>query len=99
MSKITVERGGNYAPCSYIICKVDENGNWDKHNEEQTVLVQVDWDFPPLASNFGFVPCACGETDGTVNCPHKTASEMITEAAEYLDECEGQIVEDPGYFA
>lgn len=61
------------------------------------VLVQTDWDFPGVASTFGWCPCHCGTTDGTVDCPHNTASEMIAAAA-YLDDHVGESVEDPGYF-
>lgn len=61
-------------------------------------FVQTDWDFPGVASNFGWVACDCGETDGTIDCPHKTAGEMIAEATEYLDNNVNKIVDDPGYF-
>jgi len=97
MTQIAIERGGAYAPCSYIICKVID-GDWNERDDKNTVLVQTDWEFPGVASAFGFTPCDCGETDGTVDCPHKTATEMITAAAEYLDDCEGKVVDDPGYF-
>jgi hypothetical protein len=103
MTTITVVRGGSYAPNAYIICRLPniDNGSWeyDKRDEANTVLIQMDWDFPSIASDFGFVPCdMCHETDGTVDCEHHTATEMITAAAEYLDDCEGQFITDPGYF-
>ena len=103
MIKIAVERGSSWAPCSYIVCKVSgEPGSydWNERDESSTVLFQTDWDRPGLASAFGFVPCDCGDTDGTVNCAHKTAGEMIEAASDYLDMCadEGRVVEDPGYF-
>lgn len=63
------------------------------------VIFQTDWEYPGLASSFGFVPCECGATDGTVGCPHRSASDMISAAADYLDEHDGEAVEDPGYFA
>jgi hypothetical protein len=62
------------------------------------LLVQTDWDFPSLASAFGFVSCDCGYTDGTVDCEHKSATQMICEAREYLDDHIGDVAEDPGYF-
>jgi len=62
-------------------------------------LIQTDWDFPGVAASFGWRACKCGRTDGTVDCPHKTASQMIGEAAEFLDEHIGDEIEDPGYFA
>lgn len=65
---------------------------------DREVMVQTDWDYPGLASNFGFIPCKCGATDGTVDCKHKTASEMIAAAWDFLDEHDGEVFEDPGYF-
>jgi hypothetical protein len=62
-------------------------------------IFQTDWDYPGLASNFGYVPCECRATDGTVDCPHKSATEMIGAAAEFLDELDGATCEDPGYFS
>jgi len=65
----------------------------------RSILVQTDWDYPGLAMNFGWVPCPeCGFTDGTVDCKHRRASEMIAEAADYLDDHIGESFEDPGYF-
>jgi len=72
--------------------------------DELGVLVQVDWDYPGTASIFGWSPCkGCkedckGSTDGTVDCKCKTASQMISDAREYLDNHTGKTVEDPGYF-
>ena len=66
---------------------------------KETILVQLDWDYPSLAHTFGWTGiCECGDTDGTVDCSHKSASDMIDGAREYLDTHEGEIVEDPGYF-
>lgn len=66
--------------------------------DDRTVYVQTDWDFPGLASTFGWVPCGeCGATDGTVDCEHRTAGEMTSDAAAFLDNEPGG-VEDPGYF-
>ena len=106
-STITVDRDPGYAPCSYLICRVRNTmagKDWDTRDEENTVLVQTDWDFPGVASTFGWVPCFCNETDGTVDCRHKTALEMITSAAAYLDTLCGtngpeRYAADPGYFA
>lgn len=107
MTQITVDRDPGYAPCSYLICRVHgEPGHydWSTRDEGNTVLVQTDWDYPGIASNFGFVPCDCGATDGTVDCEHKTAGEMISAAAEFLDDLcnsadNSRYVDDPGYFA
>jgi hypothetical protein len=95
--ELIVDKDPSYAPCSYLICQVID-GTWNTRDEDTTVLVQMDWDFPGLASNLGYEPCDCGGTDGTVDCSHKTAGDMITEAEDYLNEHLGQPFEDPGYF-
>lgn len=53
------------------------------------LFVQSDWDLPGLASSLGYVPCECGATDGTVDCDHKKATDMMTEAFDYLAERDG----------
>jgi len=91
----------------YIIVRDEPCGHPDKcqcHGicEEPTCsqLIQTDWDYPSVASTFGFVPCdECSKTDGTIDCQHKTASEMIAAAADWLCESIGETAEDPGYFA
>jgi hypothetical protein len=57
-------------------------------------LFSVDWDWPFVASYFGYVPCNCGFTDGTVDCEHKTATQMIGEARQFIQEHDGAIAED-----
>lgn len=62
-------------------------------------LIQTDWDRPSIASNLGWKPCSeCDATDGTVDCIHRTASEMIADATDFLDDHEGESFDDPGYF-
>ena len=82
----------------YLVCQIDEETGCYLSDDKHSLLVQTDWDYPSLASNFGFVPCECGETDGTVDCKHKTVHEMIGEAIDFLDGKLGTIVSDPGYF-
>lgn len=65
----------------------------------ESMLVQVDWDFAGLASAFSWRACKCGETDGTVDCPHRTTDEMLGEFRHYLDCQLGETVDDPGYFS
>jgi len=62
------------------------------------LLVQTDWDFPGVAQTFGWSPCSCGKTDGTIDCPHRAADDMIAEARDFLQERVGQTTDDPGYF-
>jgi hypothetical protein len=69
-----------------------------KAENGKELLIQTDWDFPSTALSFGYCCCECGETDGTVDCIHKTATQMITEARDYLDEHIGDIIDDVGYF-
>ena len=103
---IAVDRDPEYAPCSFLICRVSNPADspqlydWDTRDDENTVLVQTDWDHPGVASAFGFTPCDCGETDGTVDCAHKSASDMMEAARGYLHDCvdDGRVVVDPGYF-
>jgi len=62
-----------------------------------TILIQTDWDYPAVASYFGWVPCEhCNMTDGTVDCEHKTATQMIQEAQDFLNRSIGEEIEDPG---
>ena len=70
----------NYAPCSYLIVKT----NGDPYKEKDTVLVQLDWDYPGIADSMGLRPC-CDNTDGTIDCEHKTVNEMISNAREFID--------------
>jgi hypothetical protein len=91
---VTVERDSIWAPCSYLIVQVGAS----TRDEDKTVLVQMDWSFPGLASNLGYVPCSYGDTDGTVDCAHHTASEMIDAARDFLDAHLGVPFDDPGYF-
>ena len=55
-----------------------------KKNPESLLFVQSDWEYAGLACAFGWVPCECGFTDGTVNCKHKTVSEMLADAYDFL---------------
>jgi hypothetical protein len=90
MVLIAVDRDSSYAPCSFIICRVlnpeagEGSYDWDTRDEDNTVLVQTDWDYPNIARTFGWE----GHDDD------------ISGAADFLDLCvgTGRVVEDPGYF-
>tara|TARA_R100001594_G_scaffold149492_1_gene207455 strand:- start:281 stop:595 length:315 start_codon:yes stop_codon:yes gene_type:complete len=102
--KIMIDTDSTYAPCAYLICALDDSGEWDTRDESRTVLVQSDWDYPGIASAFGWShpDITGGFTDGTIDGPTATAGDMITEAAEYLDSIAGDpacAVECPGYFS
>ena len=77
---------GGYAPCGFLIVK--DNG--DPYKDSDTVLIQTDWDYPGVASSMGFEPCDCGTTDGTVDCDHKTATAMISDAYDHVRAHEGE---------
>ncbi len=62
------------------------------------ILIQTDWDFPALASSFGWIACRCGQTDGTVDCRHRRARDMIAAARKFLTDHLGESADDPGYF-
>lgn len=49
---------------------------------------------------YGLRPCDHDGTDGTIQCPScgLTPQTFISAAAEYLDEHDGGIAHDPGYF-
>jgi len=67
-------------------------------DDGRELFLQLDWDYPGVASTFGWSACPCGQTDGTVNCSHRTASDMIDEAGGFLRDHIGNTAEDPGYF-
>lgn len=87
--QVTLDARPNNAPC--CIRLVADDG--------RDILIQTDWDWPGVASNFGWVPCLeCNDTDGTVDCAHATATEMIQDAGNWLQEHDGESFDDPGYF-
>ncbi len=91
--KVTVDRDPGYAPCSYLLCVVDDEGNYDTRDEQRTVLFDSDWDFPSLAGLYGYVPCECGGSDGTVPCCGKSVDQMMIEATDMLDQNCGVVID------
>jgi hypothetical protein len=92
MSKIRLEEG------DFNFCFVIRRVSRLKEERGDTVYIQTDWDYPGVASTFGWsVGCDCS-TDGTVDCQHKTVSEYIASAYGYPSNNIGKVVEDPGYF-
>lgn len=83
-----------YAPCGFLIVR----GGADPYSSDpaDSVLIQSDWDYPGVASRTGFVPCECGATDGTVDCPHHSASDMIGAAYDWLAARDGMGFADLG---
>lgn len=62
----------------------------DASDSTTTAFIQTDWDYPSVASAMGWSPCPCGSTDGTVDCDHRTASEMIAEAHAFIEAHAGE---------
>ena len=76
----------------------DKYGYRLRNFDGREIYVQSDVDYPAIASDFGWVACPCGMTDGTIDCKHRKVIDMIVEAREFLDEHDGEEIEDPGYF-
>ena len=51
--KIALFREPVYAPCSYIVARQTPAGDYDPYDENYTVLIDLDFDFPSLAQAFG----------------------------------------------
>lgn len=76
-------------------------------NENESILIQTDWDFPSVAQSFGWSirevqknnkNCDHSSTDGTIDCDCGiTVNEFIEAARIYLSN-DGMVTEDPGYF-
>jgi len=64
----------------------------------RTILVQVDWDFPGVASTFGWSPPPGTMTDDTGTLAEKSLSTVIGDARDFLHERAGSTADDPGYF-
>lgn len=72
------------------------------------LLVQTDWDYPGVATSFGWDistvnqdrGCNHEGSDGTIDCDScgTTADEFIQAARQFLDDNDGATAEDPGYF-
>ena len=91
--RIAIDRDPGYAPCSYLLCGVDDEGDYSTRDDDSTILFDSDWSFPSLAGLYGYVPCPDGLSDGTVDCGHGTASEHIKRAQDWMDERLGTIVD------
>ncbi|MDP2685329.1 MAG: hypothetical protein Q8P20_09945 [bacterium] len=86
MAFIFIDR--NYAPVGFLIVR-DEG---DPYVESETVLIDVDWNFPRIAQAMGWRPCDCGQTDGTVPCEkcNKCVHQMIAEAHDFIEDNVGK---------
>ena len=87
--KLTLEQGPEGSP-NFCFGLYAEDG-------ECLEFVQTDWEHASLASTLGWTPCECGATDGTVACAHRTVSDMLSEAFDYLAEHDGEIFDLSDY--
>lgn len=97
--KITLDTDVSDAPGA--VCKIVADDGRD-------ILVQQDWDAPGIASTFGWSPsriasrsgCKHTGTDGTIACPEcgQAAQCFIVDAILWIDDHDGESVDDPGYF-
>lgn len=95
----TVFRDPQYAPVGFLICRKLRHGRWNARDDDNTILVDTDWDFPGLASHLGWLGCPHG-SDGTVRCCEcgKSPSEFISEAYDYLVAHQGERFDGSDYF-
>jgi len=84
----TLHFDSSYASCGFLIVKT----KGDPYNDNDTTLIQSDWDYAGVASSIGWIPCKCGSTDGTVDCEacNRKVSDMLSEAYDYCQEHEGE---------
>ena len=81
--KVSLKQGPEGSPNSCF-------GLYGCETDECVEFVQSDWDYAGLASSLGWQPCACGATDGTVDCAHRTVTEMLSEAFDFLSTHDGE---------
>lgn len=102
MSKIQLDT--DTSDCPGAVCKL-----WiDRPGEaSDSYLVQADYDAPGVASAFGWSVSQVGDggcehrgTDGTVDCRDcgTKSTAFIAAAIDFLNDHDGDEVEDPGYF-
>jgi hypothetical protein len=77
------------ADCSTFLLQAEDG---------QTILVQTDWDFPGVASTFGWSPPPGTPIDPTGNFPEDVFATLIADARDFLHERAGSTADDPGYF-
>jgi len=82
--KITIDTNQRFAPGCFLLCQVDEKGEWNIYDEATTKLIQGDWDLPRLAVEFG-IGKKHPDMEESVDFLHDTAC--------------GTVIEDPGYFS
>jgi hypothetical protein len=66
--------------------------------DDRTILVQMDWDFPGVAETFGWSPPAGTLTDDIGKFAEESLFAVIGDARDFLHERAGTSTSDPGYF-
>ena len=77
-----------------VILSAPTSGFFILTNEEgHEYPIHTDYDYPRLAEDLGMVGavCGCGLTDGTTDCEHRTATDMIEGAACWLSDRDGEL--------
>lgn len=105
MTRITLDT--DTSDCPGAVCKIVAD-------DGRNILVQYDTDACGVASSFGWSPscmpapsrkdrgwmCYHAHTNGTVDCPDcdTKASAFLRDALLFIEEHDGESVDDPGYF-
>jgi hypothetical protein len=101
---VKIQLDTDTSDCPGAVCKIWRDRP-DQASDE--CLIQSDWDAPGIASTFGWSLSSVGSTgcehrgtDGTVDCPEcgEKSSAFIAAAIDYINDHDGDEVEDPGYF-
>lgn len=89
--RTVIIKAPNYG--GYVVYGEDVDGN-------PSYLVQSDYDYPCLADHLGWDGlCPCHRTDGTVDCEHMTAEQMIESASQWLfDHTDEELPCDNDYY-
>ena len=109
MGKIMWNTDVNAPCCPGEIVEIREDGT-----EGRSRLIDCDWEFPGVASSFGWSIagvqrrgyhergyCEHDSTDGTVACKQcgTKAGDFIAAAYDWLLDNDGATADDPGYFS
>lgn len=110
---IALDRDPSYAPCCLFICRVtnpeagEGHYDWDTRDDQNTVLVQTDNDYPSIAAAFGWNCPGAEDSPEDVDCQHNACGAdtdghmgVLDCARAFIDDCidHCRVVEDPGYF-
>lgn len=82
MMRCYLFRDPSFTPSGFLVVRK----GFDPYDDENAVLIQSDWEWPNIAKYLGYQPCdQCDKTDGTVDCEHYNADNMIAGAWDYME--------------